>query len=147
MSTEFSPRVLRLLEGPNLAHVVTLDRSGAPRVQPTWVSTDGETVWLNSQDGRAWPKRLRRDPRVALSIVNAQDPTEYVEITGTMVQETSEGAKDHLDAVSRVYTGGDYPNHFDGEIRVIFKIKPERVCYVNLLEHVPGMPAPANQAG
>jgi len=143
MAEEINERVRRLIDGANLAHVATLDADGAPRVQPTWVSTDGDTVWLNTQQGRIWPERLRRDGRVALSIVNAADPTEYTEITGRVREETTAGAIEHIDAVSRVYTGGDYPAHFEGEVRVIFKIEPERIRYVNLMERIPGIPPDA----
>jgi PPOX class probable F420-dependent enzyme len=146
MGEHFDERVRRLLDGPNLAYVATIDRHGAPRVQPTWVGTDGETVWINTQEGRTWPKRARRDGRVSLAVANAEETSEYVEIAGRVVEETSEGAKQHLDSLARTYIGIDYPNHFEGEVRVIFKIEPERVNYVNLLEAVPGMPADANEA-
>jgi len=141
MAAQIDERVRRLLDGPNMAHVASVDRTGRPRVQPVWIGTDGDRLLINTQEGRTWPKRVRRDPRISLSIVNAEMPAEYVEIVGSVVAETTDGAKDHLDELSRVYTGGDYPNHFEGEIRVIFQIEPERINYVNLLEHVPGMPA------
>jgi PPOX class probable F420-dependent enzyme len=143
MTAKIDDRVRRLLDGPNMAHVASVDRTGRPRVQPVWVGTDGATVWINTQDGRTWPQRVRREPRVALSIANAELPVEYVEIVGRVVEETSADAKEHLDELARVYTGGDYLNHFDGEVRVIFKIEPERINYINLLERVPGMPANA----
>jgi PPOX class probable F420-dependent enzyme len=143
LSTAIDSRARRLLDGPNMAHVATVDHQGHPRIQPVWIGTDGETIWINTQDGRTWPKRLRRDPRVAISILNAEAPTEYVEIVGHLAEETSDGAKDHLDALSRVYTQADYPNHFEGEVRVIFRIAPDRINYVNLLEAIPGAPGPA----
>jgi PPOX class probable F420-dependent enzyme len=146
MAAEIGDRVRKLLDGPNMAHVASVDKSGAPRVQPVWLSTDGQTVWVNTQDGRVWPERVRREPRVALSIANAELPVEYVEIVGRVVEETSVGAKEHVDELARTYIGADYPNHFEGEVRLIFKIEPERINYVNLLEHVPGVPEDATPA-
>jgi PPOX class probable F420-dependent enzyme len=140
MAAALDGRVRALLDGPNLAHVATTTESGAPCVQPTWVSTDGTTVWLNTIEGRRWPRRLRRDPRVALSIVNAADQAEYVEIRGRVVQETSDGADAHIDALANTYIGIDYPNRFEGEQRLVFRIEPEKVSYVNLMEHIPGVP-------
>jgi PPOX class probable F420-dependent enzyme len=140
MAEALDERVMRLLAGPNLAHVATLDRHGSPCVQPTWVGTDGTTILLNTQDERLWPRRLRRDGRVALSIANAAEPSEYVEIRGRVIEETADGAIEHIDELSRAYIGIDYPNHFEGERRVIFRIEPQQVNYVNLLEHVPGAP-------
>jgi PPOX class probable F420-dependent enzyme len=141
MAAQIDDRVRRRLDGPNMAHVASVDRTGRPRVQPVWVGTDGEYLLINTQEGRTWPKRVRRDPRISVSIANAEMPAEYVEIVGSVVAETTEGAKAQLDQLSRVYTGADYPNHFEGEVRVIFQIQPERINYVNLLERVPGVPA------
>lgn len=147
LSASIDSRAGRLLDGPNMATVATIDRSGQPRIQPVWIDRDGETIRINTQQGRTWPKRLRHEPRIAISIMNAEAAWEYIEIVGHVVEETTEGAKEHLDGLSHTYTGGDYPNHFEGEIRVIVKVAPDRINYVNLLEHVPGMPetpTPAN---
>jgi PPOX class probable F420-dependent enzyme len=122
-----------------MATVATVDASGAPRIQPTWVGTDGETIWINTQEGRHWLRRLRRDPRAALTIINSEEPTEYAEITAVLIEETTDGAKDHLDELSHTYIGADYPNHFENEVRIILKLKPEHVRYVNLMEAVPGI--------
>jgi PPOX class probable F420-dependent enzyme len=133
-------RVRALLDGKNLAHVATVGRDGRPRVHPTWVGRDGDTVLLNTQEGRVWPKRLRRAGWVSLSIANRDDETEYVEIVGRVSGESGEDAAENIDVLSQRYLGIDYPMHFDGEERVLFRIEPERVNYVNLAEHVPGVP-------
>ena len=118
MGTISDPRVLDLLSGRYLAHIATVDRSGAPRVQPTMVNTDGDFVLLNTQEGRAWPKRLQRDGRISLSIVNTDAGVRIREIEGTLAECTTEGAKEQLDEVSRAYTGEDYPHHREDEVRI-----------------------------
>ncbi len=133
-------RVRRLLDGKNLAHVATLDADGRPRVHPTWVGRDDDLVLINTQEGRAWLKRVRRDPRIALSVANLDQPSEYVEIVGRVVLDTTEGALEHIDVLARRYTNADYRMHYEGEERVLFGIAAERVNYVNLLERVPGIP-------
>ena len=133
MAVEIEAPVRRLLDEPNMAHVATLERSGGPRVQPTWIGTDGTSLFINTQEGRIWPLRVRRDPRIALTVPNREQPAEYVEIVGRVVEETTEGAKDHVDELSRTYLGIDYPRHFEGEVRLVLRIEPERINYVNLV--------------
>jgi PPOX class probable F420-dependent enzyme len=144
MAASFNEKVRKLLDAPNLALVATVDGSGAPCVQPTWFIADGDTICLNTQEGRAWPDRVRADARVSICVVNAVESTEYVEIRGRVVDETTGGAVDHIDLLSRRYLGIDYPNHFAGEVRTIFRIEPDKVVYVNLLEAIPGVP-PADE--
>jgi PPOX class probable F420-dependent enzyme len=139
MAVEFDDNVRRILEGPNLANVATVGADGAPCVQPTWFDVEGNTIRLNSVEGRAWPKRARRDGRVSLCVVNAEATTEYVEIRGTIVEDP-QGGYDHIDVLSRKYIGIDYPNRFPGEERLLFRVHPEKVVYVNLLEAIPAAP-------
>lgn len=145
MAAISDPRVLGLLDGSNLAHVVTVDKTGTPRVQPTMVNTDGDHVLLNAQEGRAWPKRLLREKRLTLSVVNKDAEWEYAEIQGTLAECTTDGAKEHLDQVNLAYTGEEYPHHRDDEVRLLFKIRPDRIRYVNLMEAIPGNDADAVQ--
>lgn len=140
MAVALDPRVRTLLEGANLAQVAHVDEAGSPRVQPTWFDVLGDRIRLNSVEGRAWPERVRRDPRVSICVVNAEATTEYVEIRGRIAVDTHEGADAHIDELSRKYIGIDYPNRFHGEQRVTFHVEPERVTYVNLLEAIPAAP-------
>lgn len=77
---------------------------------------------------------------MAIAVANADDPAEHVEIIGRVAFETTDGACEHMDALSQRYFGVDYPMHFEGERSVIIAIAPERINYVNLQERVPGMP-------
>ncbi len=122
----------KLLEEPNFAFVGTIRKDGSPHVVPTWVDLDGDKVVLNSAEGRAWPANLRRDNRLNLTIPNRENPYEYLEIRGRLVEDTHEGAKEHADALAKKYLGLDeYPFLQPGEERIIFKIEPERVYYQN----------------
>ena len=140
-------RVRRLLDGKNLAYVATREEQGHPRVQPTCVGREGDLILLNTEDGRKWLRRLRQEPRVAIAVANADDPTEYVEIIGRVAFETTDGAREHMDALSQRYFGVDYPMHFEGERRVMIGIAPERINYVNLQERVPGFRSMLSPAG
>ena len=140
MAVRFDDRVRGLLAAPNLALVATVDGAGSPCVQPVWFDLLGERIRLNTVEGRVWPKRVRRDPRVSLCVVNGEATTEYVEIRGHIVVDTHEGADQHIDELSHKYIGADYPNRFPGEQRVTFHVEADKITYVNLLEAIPAAP-------
>jgi PPOX class probable F420-dependent enzyme len=130
MSAELSPEERRLLEGKNFAHVATIRPDGTPHVVPVWVDVDDDgNVALNSAEGRVWPRNARRDPRVTVTVQNHENPYEYVSITGRVVEDTHEGADEHIDRLSHKYLGKDYPYRAPGEQRVTFRIAPERVSH------------------
>ena len=71
-------------------------------------------------------KNVRRDPRIALAIVDPDNPYRYLEIRGRVVEITEQGADDHIDKLAKKYLGVDkYPYRQPSETRVIYKIKPE----------------------
>lgn len=118
----------KLLEAPNLASFVTLMPDGSPQVTPVWVDTDGEHVIINTAEGRQKPRNLRRDPRVAVCVINRENGYNYVQIRGRVVEMTHEGAWEHINKLARKYMGPDarYPGRAD-ETRVIIKVLPEHV--------------------
>jgi PPOX class probable F420-dependent enzyme len=126
MGLRIEGRARELLEAPNFCSVATIRRDGSPMVVPLWVDVEEDLVILNTAEGRAWPRNLRREPRVTLMVINMEEPYEYVSIRGRMVEDTHEGADDHIDSLAKKYLGLDtYPYRSQGEVRVIFKIEPE----------------------
>lgn len=124
---ELALRLLR--EGKNFATVATLMADGSPQASTVWVDTDGEHVIFNTAEGRIKPKNLRRDPRVAVSVVNAEHPYQQVMIRGKALELTHDGADEHIDKLAKKYLGVDkYPFRQPGEERVIVKIAPEKVA-------------------
>ena len=76
--------------------------------------------------GRQKDLNVRRDPRVALAIVDPDNPYRYLEIRGRVVEITEEGADAHIDKMAKKYLGVDkYPYRQPSETRVIYKIQPE----------------------
>jgi len=80
----------KLIEAKNLAHFVTLMKNGSPQVTPVWIDCDDTHILVNTAEGRQKPLNLARDPRVALSIVDGEDPYRYVQIRGRVVEVTRE---------------------------------------------------------
>jgi len=108
------------------ASLGTLMPDGRPQVTPVWVDLDGDYVIFNSAKGRQKDRNVRRDPRVALAIIDPDNPYRYLEIRGRVVEITEEGADANIDKLAKKYLGVDkYPYRQGNETRVIYKIQPE----------------------
>ena len=119
---------LDLFEKKTFAHLATVGASGAPQVTPVWIDYDGTHIRFNTAKGRVKVKNLARNPKVALSIVDPDNPYRYVQVRGRVVEVTEKGADAHIDALAKKYLGQPrYPFRQAGEVRVIYKIHPERV--------------------
>ncbi len=117
-----------VLDKKAFAHLATIGPNGAPQVTPVWCDFDGTHVRINTARGRVKEGNLKRDPRVALSIIDPDNPYRYVQIRGRVVEMTEQGADAHIDALAKKYLGKDrYPFRQPGEVRVTLKIAPERV--------------------
>jgi PPOX class probable F420-dependent enzyme len=110
------------------AHLATVMPDGSPQVTPVWFDYDGTHIRVNSAKGRIKDKNMRRQKRVALSVQDPDKPYRYFAVQGEVVEVTEHGADAHIDALAKKYLGKDkYPFRQPGEIRVIYKIKPEKV--------------------
>jgi PPOX class probable F420-dependent enzyme len=128
MPATLSPAVKRLFQEPNLAHIATLMADGSPQVTPVWVDLDGENIIVNTAEGRAKPRNVRRDPRVALSVTDRNNPYTYVVVRGTVVEITHKDADAVIDSLAKKYLGQDkYPFRNAAEQRVVLVIQPEHV--------------------
>ena len=109
------------------AHLGTVMPDGSPQVTPVWCDFDGTHIRVNSAKGRVKDKNMRRDARVALCLQDPDNAYRYLQVRGKVVEITEKGADDHIDSLAKKYLGKDkYPNRRPGEVRVIYKIVPER---------------------
>jgi PPOX class probable F420-dependent enzyme len=126
MAAKLPPDFLDLFQKRAFAHLATLMPDGSPQVTPVWCELDGGRVVVNSAKGRQKDRNLRRDPRVALSLQDPDDPYRYLEVRGRVVEITEQGADAHIDRLAKKYMGVDrYPYRRPGEVRVIYRIEPE----------------------
>jgi PPOX class probable F420-dependent enzyme len=120
--------VVRLAKGKNLATVVTLMPNGQPQALLTWVDTDGEHVLVNTEPQRQRARNIRRDPRITVLIHSADDPWDWAEVRGHVVETiTGEQARQHIDELSHKYVGRDYRNPIGPQGRIILKIAADKV--------------------
>ena len=117
-----------ILTKPAFANLATLNPDGSPQVTPVWVDFDGSHVIVNTARGRVKAKNLAREPRVALSIADPENPYRYLGIQGRVVEMTEKGGDAHIDKMAKKYLGKDsYPLRKAGEVRVVVKIEPDKV--------------------
>lgn len=117
-----------LLEKAAFGNLGTLMKDGSPQVTPVWVDYDGKYVRFNSALGRVKDKNIRRDPRVSISLQDPANPYRYLEIRGRVVEITQNGADEHINKLAKKYLGKDvYPFRQPGEVRVLYKLEPDRV--------------------
>jgi PPOX class probable F420-dependent enzyme len=117
-----------LLAKKAFAHLATVGADGAPQVTPVWLDLDGGLIRINTARGRVKDRNLRRNPRVALSIQDPDNPYRYIQVRGRVAEMTEQGADAHIDALAKKYLDQDrYPYRQPGEVRVLVKIAPERV--------------------
>ena len=126
MSAVIPEKYRDLFQKRAFASLGTLMPDGRPQVTPVWVDLEGDLVIFNSAKGRQKDRNVRRDPRVSLAIVDPENPYRYLEIRGSVVEITEDGADDNIDKLAKKYLGVDkYPYAQPSETRVIYKIKPE----------------------
>ena len=117
-----------LLDKKAFASLATLNADGSPQVTPVWIDWDGTNLLVNTAQGRVKDRNLRRNPKVALSILDPDNPYRYLAVQGRVTKVTTDGADAHIDKMAKKYMGKDsYPFRTPTEVRVLFVIAPEKV--------------------
>jgi PPOX class probable F420-dependent enzyme len=119
-------KVRTLAEGPNFAALTTVLPDGQPQTHIMWVGCDDEHIIINTEVHRRKFKNIERDPRVTVTIWDADNPYSFVEVRGHVVDTvTGDEARGNIDALSQKYMGRDYASDIQSE-RVILRIAPDR---------------------
>jgi PPOX class probable F420-dependent enzyme len=120
-----------LFEKKAFANLATLMPDGSPQVTPVWVEAVGNEVLINSSRGRRKDLNMRSRPTVALSMQDPDNPYRYLEVRGKVTEITEKGADAHIDKLAKKFMGVDkYPYRQEGEVRVIYRIKPEKTSFI-----------------
>lgn len=124
--TELSPEHAALFGPPNLAYLATINADGSPHLSPLWADTREGMILLNTADGRVKVENVRRDPRVSVAIHDRDNPHPPLAIVGTVVDITEEGAAEHMQDLTKRYTGEGW-DIVDGQVRLLLVIRPDRI--------------------
>ena len=115
-----------LLASTAVAHIATIGPHGEPQNNPVWFGWDGEYLKFSQTKTRQKYRNLSRDPRVALSIVDPENPYRYLEVRGEVEKVEEDPNLDFINAMAKKYLGMDrYPYHQPGDERVVLFVRPE----------------------
>lgn len=121
------PDLHLLATSKNFAALTTLMPDGQPQTQLMWVHADDEHLLINTEVGRQKFRNIERDPRVTVTVFDADNPYRYIEARGRVVATTTgDEARAQIDELAQKYTGGPYANPI-GTDRVIVRIAAEHL--------------------
>lgn len=117
-----------LFERKTFAHVVTMLPNGYPHSTPVWVDYDAnaDRILVNTERHRQKTRNVERNPAVAVSMLDPENPYRYLSVTGEVEAMTTDGAREHIEGLAQRYVDGEYPSEIVSE-RVILQIRPEEV--------------------
>lgn len=119
---------LDLFDRRTIAHVATVEPSGAPHVTPVWIDYDRDAnrILVNTERHRRKTRNVERDPHVGISMHDPGDPYRRLSVIGTVTDVTTEDARAHIDALSERYFGHPFTSEIVSE-RVLLEIRPDEV--------------------
>jgi PPOX class probable F420-dependent enzyme len=138
MNPKIPPEYLDLINGPRVAALTTIMPTGQPQTTVVWCDFDGTCVRVNTMRGFRKEKNMRANPKVTLLCYDPREPLRSLEIRGTVIEMTEQGALEHLDGLSMLYTGkapyfgSCVPAELRAtEIPVLCKIRPAHVVVLD----------------
>jgi PPOX class probable F420-dependent enzyme len=119
---------LQLFEKPVFAYFATLTPEGLPHVTPVWVDYDADEdrVLVNTERGRRKERNVRENPKVGMGMTDPDDRYRALSVLGEVDEITEDGAREHIDELSRRYVGEEYQPEIQ-TARVLLKIRPDEV--------------------
>jgi len=125
MMTKLDPAIHELASGPNYGVLATLMPDGRPQTSVVWVDSDGRHLLVNTEVHRQKFRNVSRDDRVSVVVWDREKPDREGEVRGRVVDRlTGSDAREHIDRLSRKYTGAAYGIPIKSE-RVILRIEPD----------------------
>src|SRR3954462_11016228 len=126
---ELAPEVREMFEKTNNGHLATRTADGAPASVALWVGMEADRILFFTQDTSAKARNLGRDPRVAISMIDRDNPYRTARVRGRVVgTREGEAALEVIDRIARKFTGKDFPMR-NG---IVYEIEPEHTGYMEL---------------
>ena len=127
---EIPPHVTTFLGKPMVAVLATIGRSGQPQATPVWFLVEDGQILINTSRGRVKLRNMEANPQVVLTIVDPDNPYNYVQIRGRAVRFDWERGPGDIDRLSLRYRGRPYayPPTDGPQNRVTVLIAPDRIA-------------------
>ena len=117
-----------LLDKVIVAVIATIGPDGEPQANPIWFDWDGELIRFSQTTTRQKYRNVQREPRVAITIVDPNNPYRYLEVRGQVAGIDDDPDNAFIDSLAQKYLGEEhYPWHQPGDERVVVKVHPEHV--------------------
>jgi len=100
-----------LIAGPVHTALITVMADGQPQTTVVWCNTDGTHVLINTMNKFQKAKNMQRDPKVTFFANRRVTPLRYIEVDGTVVELTEDGAMEHSDKLAELYRCNSQLNH------------------------------------
>ena len=124
MSDPIPDELVDILDKNGFANVATIGPDGEPQNNPVWYDWDGELIAISQTPDKQKYRNLERDPRVALSIQDPDDPYRYLEVRGEVASVEPDRDYGFIHSLANEYMGQDYPYLQPDEERLIVRIRP-----------------------
>ena len=125
MGIALNDEIRRLLDGRHFAVLATINPDGAPQTSAMWVARDGDDVLFSTVAGRRKHRNLLRDPRASVTILDSDDPYNYVELRGRVTIAEDVGRRFDT-SLSWHYDGRDPDPDPPGAVRLILRLEVEK---------------------
>ena len=116
--------LVEFLRRPHAAVISTVRSDGAPYSAATWYDWDDGAILVNMDFERLRLSHMRRDPRVAVTVLDLGDWYRAVTVLGRVVELHDDEDLVDIDRLSMRYRGEPYWNR--ERKRVTALIEPER---------------------
>jgi PPOX class probable F420-dependent enzyme len=131
MAIVLSSEIRQLLDRPNFAHLATLMADGSPQSVPVWVGREADRIVICTGENSLKGRNTRRDPRVALSIIDFDDPYSEAQLRGRIIEHRPDSELKIIDSISQKYTSKPFPMRSpEGRVALIMEV--EKARYIKL---------------
>jgi len=125
MGIALNDEIRRLLDGRHFAVLATINPDGGPQTSAMWVGRDGDDVLFSTLAGRRKHRNLLRDPRASVTILDSDDPYNYVELRGRCTITEDVGRAFDI-GLSHTYDGKDPDPDPPGALRLIVRMTVDK---------------------
>ncbi len=136
MAITLTAEITRLIDGRNFAQLATIMPDGSPHSAPVWIGREGDRLIICTDPTSVKGRNTARDPRVAISIFDLQDPYSQAQLRGRVVERRSDSDFKLLDGISRKYVGEPYPDHSEAPLALVIEVDKARYSK-EPFEHLP----------
>lgn len=119
-----------LFERPLLCALSTINPDGQPHTVPVWCDFDGTQVRVNCPAATRKARNMAVGSKVTVLIIDPQQAFHWLEVMGHIVEirDEAHGAREHINLLSRKYTGNPVYHGFgkSNVNRLMYLIEPDQ---------------------